>query len=66
MLTRSYLFLYSSGKATPWGPQFGLVGIALGFALGVILGNWFMLFRAHLFNDLESGSRRRRIYQAKG
>ncbi|NLF25967.1 MAG: hypothetical protein GX589_09975, partial [Deltaproteobacteria bacterium] len=31
---------------------------------GLVLGHWFMLFRAHLFNELEGGNRRKRIYQA--
>ncbi len=33
--------------------------------LAFMLGHWFMLFRAHLFNELSTGTRRRRIYQLK-
>lgn len=40
-------------------PKFLLVLFAL------VLANWFMIFRANLFNELESGSRRRRAYQFK-
>jgi hypothetical protein len=32
---------------------------------GLVLGNWFMLFRAQLFNELDGGSRRRMVYRAK-
>jgi hypothetical protein len=36
--------------------------INTGIFAGVILAGWYMLFRAHLFQALESGSRRRRMY----
>ena len=47
-----------------WQPLGQYAGAFMGLA-GLILGHWFMLFRAHLFNELEGGSRRKRIYQAK-
>ncbi len=31
----------------------------------VICANWYMLFRGHLFKELETGSRRRRIYNMR-
>ena len=31
----------------------------------VAVANWFMLFRAYLFADLQSGSRRSRVYRAR-
>jgi len=40
----------------------------MAFITGLItlfIGHWYMLFRAHLFKELESGTRRRRIYQMK-
>ncbi|MDC0358062.1 hypothetical protein OAO01_04530 [Oligoflexia bacterium] len=40
--------------------------IAIGLTLiGILLGNWIMLFRANLFLELESGTRRKRMYNAK-
>lgn len=44
-----------------WSPpmQWGLVIIA------IVVANWLMLFRAHLFKALESGTRRQRAYRAK-
>lgn len=36
------------------------------FALaGIVLGNWFMIFRGQLFIELRSGSRRQRIFKAR-
>ena len=37
----------------------------MGPILGLVLANWFMIFRGKLFEELDSGSRRRRIYLAK-
>lgn len=36
----------------------------IGSVLGVILGNWFMIFRAFLFEELDSGSARKRAFRA--
>jgi hypothetical protein len=33
--------------------------------LAIIIANWFMFFRGHLFQALESGTRRQRIYKNK-
>lgn len=33
--------------------------------LALVVGNWYMLFRVFLFKELEGGTRRRRVYQAK-
>ena len=45
-------------------PGVGLV-INTGVFAGVILAGWYMLFRAHLFEALESGTRRRRMFEIK-
>ncbi|WKZ57996.1 MAG: hypothetical protein QY326_04835 [Bdellovibrionota bacterium] len=37
----------------------------LGIVSGVILANWFMLFRAALFEKLENGSHRQRAFMAR-
>jgi len=37
--------------------------IPMNIVLGIVLANWFMLFRALLFKELQSGGRRRRIYR---
>ena len=37
----------------------------LGLLLGFLLAHWYMLFRGFLYKELESGSRRRRVYLAK-
>lgn len=42
-------------------PELGLIAVLV----GVILANWFVLFRAHLFKELESGTRRMRMFNAK-
>jgi hypothetical protein len=48
------------------GLQFILpVNEILAALIGLVLANWFMIFRGKLFQELESGSRRRRIYLAK-
>lgn len=55
--------------AQPWF-WIGLIGA--GFApllagiLAVVAGTWFMLFRAYLFTDLDSSTRRRRIHRLRG
>ena len=41
----------------------GLGWVAL--PVGIIVLNWFMIFRGFLFRELESGSRRQRIYAAR-
>lgn len=41
----------------------GLEVIAIIFSLAIT--NWFMLFRGHFFQALESGTRRKRIYEMK-
>ena len=33
--------------------------------VGILVASWYMFFRGFLFTELESGSRRRRIYMAK-
>ena len=46
----------------------GLSGEWIGLVfsiIGVVLAHWFMFFRGFLFKDLESGSRRRRMFDAK-
>lgn len=45
-----------------WG---GMGALVPAIIIGIILANWFMLFRAHLFNELDGGTRRRRMFQAK-
>lgn len=40
-------------------------GLLIGGSLAVIISIWFMFFRAELFSELESGSRRMRAYQNK-
>lgn len=37
----------------------------LALMIGIILMNWFMIFRGHLFRELESGSRRQRAFKSK-
>ncbi len=34
--------------------------------IALVVANWFMLFRAHLFKSLQSGSRRQRIFRSRG
>ncbi len=41
--------------------EFGI----LAAGLGVILAHWFMLFRAHLFQELSRGTRRQRAFAAR-
>jgi hypothetical protein len=38
---------------------------AIAIAIALVVANWFMLFRAHLFTELESGTRRQRMYRAR-
>lgn len=42
-------------------PALGIIGTVL----AVVIANWFMLFRAALFSELSSGTRRKRMYEAK-
>jgi hypothetical protein len=42
-----------------------IVGWILSILIAVVVANWYMLFRAFLFKELESGSRRRRVYKMK-
>lgn len=46
------------------GLIYGLPAI-LAIVLGITIAHWYMLFRAYLFRELESGSRRRRMYLAR-
>lgn len=54
-----------------WGAQqvgtyLGGTGVGLpALAIGVIIANWFMIFRSLLFSKLASSSRRKRAYQLK-
>lgn len=41
------------------------LGMVVGIILGVILANWFMIFRALLFRELSTGSRRKRAYRMR-
>ncbi len=43
----------------------GMIGGWLTIVVGIVITHWFVLFRAHLFRELEFGSRRSRIYRAK-
>ncbi len=54
----SILIMVPSG----WVPGLGMMATTL---LGIVLANWFMLFRAHLFSALESGTRRQRAFKAR-
>ena len=47
-----------------WSYIFPGLGI-LGPLLGLVVATWFMIFRGKLFQELEKGTRRRRIYLAK-
>ncbi|MCO6430767.1 MAG: hypothetical protein J5J00_07890 [Deltaproteobacteria bacterium] len=54
------VIIYSwSGVAAQWVPA------PLALLCGLVIGNWFMLFRGFLFQELDSGSRRRRMFLAK-
>lgn len=46
-------------------PPYGTGALLLGLLVGVSFLNWFMLFRGVLFKELETGTRRQRIYRAK-
>jgi hypothetical protein len=47
-----------------WAPLHYSYGMPITLA-GILVGNWFMLFRANLFLELDGGNRRRRMYRAK-
>jgi hypothetical protein len=48
----------------PFGPFIHLFTFLLGLC-GLVLGTWFMLFRAHLFLALDGSSRRSRIFRGR-
>lgn len=39
--------------------------MAVVVVVGVLLGNWFTIFRVHLFRELESGNRRMRVFRSR-
>lgn len=74
----AYSVLITLAQSDPLLPPFIIVqgaavvslysGALIKFSLPVIalvIANWFMLFRAHLFKALQSGSRRQRIFASR-
>lgn len=57
-------FIIVRGSQTLAGHSSGLVQLLLPL-ITLVIANWLMLFRAHLFQALESGTRRQRIFKAK-
>ena len=65
LLSQTYPLLPSSVLVFGPAEWFSGIGTLSAVTIGIILANWFMLFRAQLFSALESGSRRQRAFKAK-
>jgi hypothetical protein len=64
IVTQSMVLIPATSIVFGWMmamPAYGNASIVL----GIIVGTWYMLFRGFLFKELESGSRRQRLYRAK-
>lgn len=64
VLFPALLLLQSAMNAGTWlfGSSIGLWPLV---ALAIIVANWFMVFRGHLFEELNKGSRRQRLFRAR-
>lgn len=64
MIPASIVFIVAMDAVKRIGENVPFIGI-VGLLVGAVSLNWFMLFRGFLFKELESGSRRQRVYKAR-